>query len=363
WKLRVGPEELSEAKALITIRPTERLECNKHIENIAYWAILRGDEIILNGHSNKVIAWLACADLGDAPDSSNHFGKPMDAYPSVQANYPTVFDVTVTGAARGPKHKYTKPLHLGRGVTEEREADVGPDVDPTNNIRPLKNLANLDGRDDGLVRSEFTLDHCQFAKIPVLVSIDPVVVASLPNDAQGKVYLNIWLDSNRDGDWEDNFDCPTQAGQTSGVTWEHIVVDYAIDVAALGPGIHKIYAPTNWPVYWPPEFMEKKMPAWMRITLSERPSNKVLDCGAGTCHIGDGRGYDAPFDLGETEDYLVRPPKPGEPPSTDGADPTVGKKGFLHPHRDPQTGALFWVAQWNVHYKNVGHALATNVVV
>ena len=105
---------------------------------------------------------------------------------------------------------------------------------------------------------------------------------------------------------------------------------------------------------------EQERPAWMRITLSELVSNKVLDCGAGTCHIGDGRGYDKAFRLGETEDYLVRSysDQPGE-----GADPSVRKEGRLSPERDPSTGNVFWLAQWSVRYKNAGHGLATNVVV
>ena len=358
WRLRIGPDT-GPAHARIQVKPTERLRCNEPVVNIAQWTFFLGNEALLRGQSNPASIRLICADLGDAPDSSNHSGVAMDAYPGVPAHYPTVFDVAAP--ERGPKHLITRPFHLGKGVTEEREADQGVDQDPTNNILPKLNRPDMDGRDDGLLLSELTLEDCKVARFPVLVSIDAGALAALTAgnpDAKPVGYINVWLDSNRDGDWADPYECPTNE-QTKVIGREHIVIDHPVDVAALGPGIHKIYLTTNWPVSWP-LIQNEERPAWMRVTLAEQVSNKTLDCGAGTCHIGDGRGYDTPFRLGETEDYLVRShsDQPGE-----GADPAVRKEGRLSPERNPDTGDVFWLAQWSVRYRNAGHAQATNVVV
>mgnify|MGYP001297396669 CR=1 FL=1 len=57
-------------------------------------------------------------------------------------------------------------------------------------------------------------------------------------------YLNAWIDANRDGDWGDGTNCNGLAAL------EHIVIDYPIDVVALGAGIHTINLPTGL-VPWP----------------------------------------------------------------------------------------------------------------
>lgn len=353
WRLRIGPD-LGPASAVIDIRPTDRLECDQRVVNVARWYIPEGDRILHEGHSNRAIIYLLCADLGDAPDSTNHYGLAMEAYSGVPARFPTVFD---SAPDRGPKHLFTRPVHLGRGVSEEREADIGLDADPTNNIVPPSNRANLDKFDDGLVHADLLFEHCKVTRIPVQVSIDPAVLATLPDNEKPVMFLNVWVDSDRSGIWQERYECPSSDGTTIFGS-EHIVVDYAVDVTALGGGLHTLFVPTNWPVNWPAELSEK--PAWMRITLSERPSNKTLDCGAGTCHLGDGRGYDEPFRFGETEDYRVRMDQ-GDP--GDGADPTIKKKGAIDLRRNPQNGTVGWVAEYAIEYGNQGFAAAKNVVI
>ncbi|NTU65717.1 MAG: hypothetical protein HGB05_20525, partial [Chloroflexi bacterium] len=46
----------------------------------------------LHGQSRPLTITVRPHDLGDAPDSTNHAGVAMAAYPAVQANYPTVYD-------------------------------------------------------------------------------------------------------------------------------------------------------------------------------------------------------------------------------------------------------------------------------
>jgi hypothetical protein len=233
-------------------------------------------------------------DLGDAPDSTNHFGAAMTAYPGVQANYPTVFD-PAAGAPPGPAHLDPRPFHLGPLVSREAEADVGPDEDPMNNIMPPANTPNLDYFDDGIL--PWNLQHCRRAYLPVRIFISQQAAAVFAeNDQPG--YLNIWLDSNRDGDWADGFNCQDSFGQNHQAV-EHVLIDWPVNVAALGPGLHTVQ-PLSGYIAWPAAMAEATR--WVRISLSESPSNKPLVFGG--INYGDGRGFPTPFKVGETEDYL-----------------------------------------------------------
>lgn len=244
-------------------------------------------------------------DLGDAPDSSNHFAVPMTAYPGVEAHFPTVFAVT-TGAPEGPKHHNPGTFHLGPGGSKEAEADVGPDADGVNNITPPANVSNQDWFDDGSRLSG--LNDCQPARADAQIAVSPQALNWFI--AQGQpAYLNVWIDSNRDGDWEDGFTCVDASGQNKEVV-EHILIDHPINVAALGAGLSNLPNIPTELVSWPQQFANQ--PAWVRFTLSERPSNKTLNFGAIT--YGDGRGFANAFAMGETEDHLLQPGGAGDGP-------------------------------------------------
>ncbi|MBC8076968.1 MAG: hypothetical protein H7Y32_12900, partial [Chloroflexales bacterium] len=259
----------------------------------------------LHGQGQPINITRRPRDLGDAPDSTNHFNMPMSAYPNVQANFPTVFD-PATGLPEGPLHAHPRPLHLGPQVSREAEADIGPDQDALNNIVPQNNNPNNDRFDDGVNPNLWNLAQCQTSNVPVRVFISPQAEAWFQQQNE-TAYLNIWLDANRDGDWADGTACGANAAT------EHIVIDFPVDVAALGAGLQIVNVPTKL-VPWPAAL--EQAPAWVRVTLSERPSNKTLQFGATT--YGDGRGHPVPFRTGETEDYILHPE--GNP----NAGPNVG---------------------------------------
>jgi len=81
-------------------------ECSGRIDNKA--------QFFLNGavfNSNLVSTQIMCPDLGDAPDSTNHFSLNMQAYGSgVQGRFPTVFDAA-TGLPHGvgPAGRHAQP--------------------------------------------------------------------------------------------------------------------------------------------------------------------------------------------------------------------------------------------------------------
>lgn len=238
-------------------------------------------------------------DLGDAPDSSNHAGAAMQAYAGVPASFPTVFD-PATGAVQGPRHAFPGPLHLGKRVSREAEADIGPDQDALNNIRPAANDPDNDRGDDGTNLALWNLNNCQTTNIPVRIAISPLAVAYFQQQG-APAYLNTWVDGNRNGSWADVANC----GGTSAP--EHIVIDRQINVVALGAGLHTIMVPTGL-VPW----ANNNAPAWVRITLSDVPANKTLTAPGPIAH-GDGRGHATPFRSGETEDYLYYPNADGGP--------------------------------------------------
>lgn len=358
WKGDLGPAT-DPVFIRILVRLAQNALCQNTFTNVAYW-----HTGYYSGTSNAATMTLACNDLGDAPDSTNHFGIPMPAYPApsastlITANYPTVFRSGIAGDPPGPSHQMPRPLHLGPAVSLEEEADIGFDADGINNIRPPARAANLDKHDDGIRPATLTFSDCQPARIPVLVSVDPSVMAVLTTTASRVAFVNIWLDGNRDGDWADAFQCPAQPGANPAPAREHIVIDFPVNLAALGAGLHTVLAPTSGPVPWPTNVITK--PAWLRVTLSERPSNKTLPLGcAGTaCEYGDGRGYAIPFRLGETEDYLIRfaPPGQGE------ADAAVNKRGIVLP-RTNAAGDAAWNLDWRVEYRNLGGSTAENVII
>lgn len=106
-------------------------------------------------------------------------------------------------------------------------------------------------------------------------------------------YVNIWIDFNRDGDWDDVLTC-RQGKQVITVT-EWAVQDQAI-AGALAPGSYH-FSTTPLMAMNPPS---PKDPMWMRITLSEAKAPIAPGLGA-----ADGRGDPNGYRFGETEDYLL----------------------------------------------------------
>ena len=302
--------------------------------------------------TNPVTLTVRGRDLGDAPDSTNHFAAPMTAYPGVSAHFPTVYEPAL--GAIGPVHLAPRPLHLGLGVSREANADVGADGDATNNLLPPIDQANLDRFDDGIRPGPMPLADCQTTVVPVAVFVEPGTLALL-GDRQG--YLNLWIDGNRDGDWADVRECAESQGAFA---FEHVVIDYPLAAASLAAGVNHIPVTTTQLVLWPAEVAQQ--PTWLRVTLSERPANKSLN--AGGVIYGDGRGFLEPFVLGETEDYLWRA---AQDPAG-GPDLVIRKQGNVLPDR-PMAPTIASGGQppardlvvWSIEYANRGGAIAQNV--
>ncbi len=225
---------------------------------------------------------VADCELGDAPDHSNSLSAEETlAYPSgVVADFPTVYQAGSPPC--GPLHLMPRDaFYLGRWVSLENEADLGPDEDAVNNLHPATGVANRDGADDGL-QWPVVMPSCQ------QTTLDYVVTAT--SNLAGRMYVNVWCDWNRDGDWNDTIRCPDGAE----------VPEWAVqDDRPFIPELGTFTLTTPAFLCWHPETAGASDPLWLRITVSERPW-------AGDPAIG-GSGPEEGYNYGETEDYYLQP--------------------------------------------------------
>ena len=225
------------------------------------------------------------SDLGDAPDSTNNFGVVMTAYPATAtvANYPTVYLDPTGLPPYGPIHLQPQAVAwLGQGVTLENEADIGLDQDPTNNIIPPTDTPNQDLADDGVLNMPLILPHCLLTTFQYQINV--------ANPAVG-LYVNVWFDWNRDGDWDDTMTC----GSNNAPEWA--VQNQFFAAGTLVAGINQRTTPSFRP-WHPTGAQQPTSKIWMRITLSEQP---WVGSGSG------GSGPQAGYYFGETEDYNFVP--------------------------------------------------------
>jgi hypothetical protein len=226
-------------------------------------------------------------DLGDAPASANSAGANMDAYPGVQANFPTVYNAPVPGplhwaagsVAMGPWDSCLGVPATAPSVSAEGEADVLFDEEMVNNILPLASMADLDKPDDGL---PFPGPVVPCAPLPLTVNAFLVPAPTQP--PPWNRYVNVWFDWNTDGDWGDVHTCaaPNDAPEWALQNWV---------AGAPGPVIIP-FAPLAYQT-------NPGDPFWIRVSIAEQmpPSDPIT-------LRPDGRGPAGGYAYGETEDYL-----------------------------------------------------------
>jgi len=233
-------------------------------------------------------------DLGDAPDSTNNSGRSMTAYPKgvftgPRAHYPTVFNDGSGQGPYGPVHLNPQAVaHLGSTITNEAEADIGIDQDGINNINSQANWPDNDQGDDGVI-FPFNLPHCRWTTFDYLVKVI--------NPGTG-LWVNVWCDWNRDGDWDDDSSTDSTLNCPKGLVSEWAVQNqYLFNLAA---GLHQITTPAFLSCH--PNNTPEQI--WMRITLSERPWTG----GSNPWTKGNGgSGPQTGYEYGETEDYYFTP--------------------------------------------------------
>jgi len=232
-------------------------------------------------------------DLGDAPDSTNNFGTQMSAYPSthtglpysIMAHFPTVYNDGSGTGPYGPVHiNNTMVAYLGKTITRETEADTGPDEDTYNNLKLNAGISSNRDNGDDAIKLPLSLPNCCWTTIEYEVTVvDPSV----------DIWVNMWFDWNRDGDWDDVVNCPEGPAPEWAVKNQFLF--------NLPVGLNKITSPAILP--WHPDNVDD---IWIRITLSEQPWKTGSDPGvAGNA----GSGPKNKYQIGETEDYYFVPDK------------------------------------------------------
>ncbi len=237
-------------------------------------------------------------DLGDAPDSTNDLHIAMAAYePEFQdpilGFFPTTFLGNGGTDAQGPLHH--QPLavaHLGPRVSLELEAYKGPDQDKVNNIDLIHGKSDQDGAEDGVLLP-IDMPHGGWTTFEYLVNV---------LDPDGALWVNVWCDWNRDGDWDDVI--MTDSNEDP----HYVVPEWAVQnqyLYDLAEGLHQLSTPAL--LSWHPAKGPKEI--WMRITLSEVP----WQGGENPKAVGNGgSGPAAGYAIGETEDYFFQPAIPSD---------------------------------------------------
>jgi len=220
-------------------------------------------------------------EVGDAPDSRNHFNDTlMTAYSATPApaTYPVVADPMLNVGPNGHGFcHFPNESYLGTYKSYERDADLTPDQDNQTNIDLLQDAADRDELpqnppgDDGLV-----LPQTMLACAPNQITINGY--ADNPD-----MYVNVWVDWNQDGDWSDGLVDPG----CQVMEWSLQNLQVPQGQFSLTPGM---YVPQN-AVYG--------QDYWIRVTLSDIHVNDFDEI------FGPVGGQDTGcFEDGETEDYL-----------------------------------------------------------
>jgi hypothetical protein len=182
----------------------------------------------------------------------------------------------------------TAIAHLGKTITQENEADTGLDQDGANNINPLSNSPDKDKGDDGVV-FPINMPHCRWSTFDYTVNVI---------DPDAKLWVNVWCDWNRDGDWDDDSSTDPALACSQGFVSEWAVQNQYL--FNLPVGLNQITTPAF--LSWHPTGGIEQ--TWMRITLSEQPWT------GGSYPGMRGNGGSGPqdgYEMGETEDYYFTP--------------------------------------------------------
>lgn len=244
-------------------------------------------------------------DWGDAPEGIPAYTGVLACFPTCSAAGPVgtrTFACPPLGTAPGPagfvKHVHVPGEHPywlgcfagGGGIDSDPDGKVNANGSPASDcsgggVDCFETAFGLTfgqdechGSNDAGLAAAVSFTACA----PASVTFD---VTNCDPDQSRDVFLNVLVDWNQDGDWNDNFQCPGQPGCAE----EWAVKNVAI---TLGPGCSSITTPA---------FLAGPAAGdgWMRITISDGPVNDDFPwAGVATDPTQELRN-------GETEDYPV----------------------------------------------------------
>jgi uncharacterized repeat protein (TIGR01451 family) len=300
--------ERSTVQLSFQVRVRDRIQCGAILNNQA--TVYNTDFMQPSTPTIQAQTTVTCtesqpwSDFGDAPDSdSNHHNMNNTAYPDtgVLGHFPTVWEGTPPNEASGPTHQLGY-FWLGDGITAEVDADLNLSYenDFTNILYNGKeDVADLDD-DDGWRNRQVPLLNCETATLIVRIRR-----SNLPTTIE-RLWLNVWFDGNRDGDWQDSGDCPGLIEPLRVKSFEWLVQDWPIDANQIPVNDYvDLQIPTKLIYNTDPTSL-----VWLRFTLSEQPALRPTGGGMADGH---GPAYPDLFQIGETEDYLAEGLPAGDP--------------------------------------------------
>lgn len=254
-------------------------------------------------------------DMGDAPEG-------IDAYPGVPGAFPTCLaagpvgthDIacppisTPPGPAGHAIHTNFQPVGYWLGCASG-SLPMGIDSEPDGKVNfgggPLSACSQIPvDCVEGAAFGAFGQDECfgdddaGLLALPALTSCSTSALdLSIYNcNDQTQIFLNVLIDMNMDGDWNDNFQCPA-----GGCAYEWVLKNITLTI------------PTGCTTITTPSFLVGPLAGshgWMRVAISEEPMTDDYPW-AGTA----GPAFpDGAAKLGEVEDYLLEfdSPPPGD---------------------------------------------------
>ena len=137
-------------------------------------------------------------------------------------------------------------------------------------------------------------------------------VSKAATATRNTMYLNVWFDGNRDGDWADVTACQATESEPAQAGYEWIVQNYIIDMTAIPSGGVRDFLINTEKLF----NANENLSHWMRFSLSKAPAIQPPFTGDDP-GLPDGRGphpADAPtgYQFGETEDIYQKGAPAGE---------------------------------------------------
>ncbi len=157
-------------------------------------------------------------DYGDAPDeldppNNTHYCSHLLAGSTSDPIFPPRLSPAPWTSLEAAYHENFNYEWLGN--IEYRCECLGPSADAEYNGRTI----NLDNFDNGVNFTDINYIVCDTQKVEVLINVDEDFARSTGRYDSYKLHLHAWFDWNRDGDWDDTWECQEGTPANEHIYW------------------------------------------------------------------------------------------------------------------------------------------------
>lgn len=246
------------------------------------------------------------ADWGDAPEGVEAYPGVIGAFPTCFATGPastlefasgcTIYGTQPSAGAGYVRHVYTGDGNYWLGCATLQGAPAGVDNDGNGKVSVLPGTNQCGGGQTDSIESawlswgqdeSYGSDDAGVGSIPLLEACETgnVGIEVYNCGPPRQVTVNVLVDYNRDGDWNDTFQCPSGACAPEWAVFEHPLT--------IGSGCN---------FYALPGFVVGPNPgqAWMRVTIADNAAPSDFPWN------GSASRPQGAMVNGETEDYPVQ---------------------------------------------------------